>query len=420
MNYKEHKLKNGLNVLVVPMPGSVSATVTVWVKTGSRNEEERLNGISHFLEHMVFKGSKKRPSAKAISEAVDGFGGEFNASTSKEITEFYIKSRVGKLRDAIDVLSDMVLNPLIDQKEIDKERNVIFSEMAMYEDMPGRKVGEIFENVIFDGNSLGWDIIGTKESLKNINRQEFLDYRNNVYNPENMLVTVAGGVEVTDVTKMVEEYFGEMKGSEKEKLQMSKFESHQTQLQTKIVSKKTDQGHFVLGFLGDPMGHKDRYAESVLRTILGGGMSSRMFLEVRERLGLAYSVQVMSDHAIDTGYMAVYAGVDPEKGEQAAKVILEECYKMTDSATANISKEEWNKAKEYMKGHLALALEDSGDVNDFFGLEKLLLGNVRTPEEIMKKIDEVTEEEVIAVAKRFFKREKLNLAVIGPYDTFSI
>jgi len=417
MDYKLRRLSNGLRILTVPMPSLESATVTVWVKTGSRNEDERVGGISHFLEHMVFKGSKKRPSAKEISEVVDAIGGEFNAATSKDWTNFYIKSRAGSLETAFDILSDMVLSPLLEAAEIEREKGTIIEEIRMYEDTPMYRIGDVFEQLIFEGNSLGWDIAGTEESVKEIKRDDFVKYRNLHYHPENILVTVAGGIDEKNVLELVEKYFSRLKISTSAKTLADKqnFKADQNRVRIKLYPKKKEQAHFILGFLTDGRGYKNRFAQSVLSVILGGGTSSRLFLEVRERRGLAYSIRTSVDRYQETGYIGTYAGVDPKKADEAVAIILEQSYGIARGRFP-ISSRELQKAKEFLKGHLALALEDTKDVASFFGEQALFLPEILTPEEIFKKIDKVDVEQVLSEAKRLFVPERLNLAIIGPYN----
>lgn len=414
MNYKKTKLSNGLRIITVSMPSLESATLGVWVKTGSRNEEKKLNGISHFLEHMVFKGSKKRPTAREISEAVDSIGGEFNAGTSKDWTDFYIKARAANIGTAFDVLGDMVLNPLLKSEEIEREKGVIIEEIAMYEDTPMHRIGEVFEQLIYSGNSLGWDIAGTKETVKEIKKNDFENYRKIHYYPENLLVTVAGGFEEKKVLSFAKKYFSRLNFKKQSgKDDNMEFKSGQSSPKLKLYSKKKEQAHFILGFLGDGRGYEGRFAQGVLATILGGGMSSRLFIEIRERRGLAYSVRTSFDRYQGTGYIGTYAGVDPKKAEEAIKVILDQSYGLS-SGKYPITKKELIKAKEFLKGHMALALEDTRDVNAFFAEQELFLDKVLTPEEVFEKIDDVKVEEVLYEAKRLFVSERLNLALIGP------
>lgn len=414
MNYHKTTLSNGLRVITVPMPSSESVTLTVWCHVGSRFEPEKIAGLSHFLEHMTFKGSKKRPTARETSTAVDAIGGEFNASTSKEWTNFYIKAAVANLETAFDVLSDMVLNPLIKEEEVKREKGVILEEKAMYEDTPIMDINEVFENLIFKGNTLDRHIVGTQKAIKNMTRKDFLVYRSTHYFPKNMLITVAGGVKESQVLNLIKKYFTKTPSNNKKET-VKKYISKQTRPQVKLKTKKIEQAHLIIGFLGSPLGHPDRFAQSVLSVILGAGMSSRLFIEVRERRGLAYSIHTNIEHYTDTGYIATYAGVDLKKVDEAIKVILAEHYAIADKIK-KISANELKKAKEYIKGHLALALENTSVVNAFFAEQELLLGRIETPEDVYKAVDKVTVDDVIRVAKKLFVKQKLNLAMIGPYN----
>lgn len=397
------------------MPGLESATITIWVKTGSRFESKKINGISHFLEHMVFKGSVKRPTAKAISETVDSFGGEFNAATSKDWTNFYIKARTGNLDLAMDVLSDMVLNPILKEDEIEREKGTIIQEIAMYEDTPMIKIQDIFEELIFSGNTLGWDVAGTPKNVKAIKKDDFLRYRKTHYYPENMLITIAGGVTQNTALKLVEKYFGKFQVLDSKSQTVSKFEITQKSPKFKLKTKKSDQANFILGFLGEGRGYKNRFVQSVLSGILGNGMSSRLFIEVRERRGLAYAVKPSADKFDEVGYLGAYAGVDPKNTEEAVKVILDQFYGLADGRYP-IDKKELIKAKEYIKGHIALSLEDTNAVSDFFGEQELFLKKILTPEEIYSKIDAVRVDDIYFEAKKLFIPSHLNLSIIGPYN----
>lgn len=414
MTYHKATLSNGLRIITVPFKNMESATVAVWAGVGSRGESHDLGGISHFLEHMVFKGSKKRPQAREIAESVDSIGGEFNAATSKEWTNFYIKARAAVIDTAFDVLSDMVLNPLLRQDDIDREKGVILEELALYEDTPTARIGDIFEQLIFKGNPLGRDIIGTPETIKGTNREKFLKYREKHYSAQNILITVAGGIEEDQVLALANKYFGLLKKGTESKQSIKAFEASQTKPQVLLKTQKKEQGHFILGFLGHPKGHPDRYVEAVMGSILGGGMSSRLFTEVREKKGLAYSIRTNVEHYVDTGYVETYAGVELNKIDEAVAITLDQCYGISNSKYP-ISKTELNKAKEYVKGHLALSLEDTRAINHFFGEEELILGKIVTPDEVYKGIDQVTVEDILRVAKVIFDPKKLNLAIIGPY-----
>lgn len=415
MNYKLQKLSSGLKVLSVYMPSLESATVAVWVKTGSRNEEKKVAGISHFLEHMVFKGSKKRPTAKEISSTVDSIGGEFNAGTSKDWTNFYIKTSVGNIETAFDVLSDMVLNPLLKEDEIEREKGTIIQEIAMYEDTPIARIPELFEDVIFKKNPLARDTAGTPKSVRAIKRNDFVNYRKIHYYPENMLISIVGGISESKALDLVKKYFGDIKKTSNKEFRYEEFEKKQTKPQIILKSRKEEQAHFILGFLADGRNYKGRYAQAVLSSIMGAGMSSRLWIEVRERRGLAYAVRTTIERYQDTGYMGTYAGVDPKKVDEAIKVILDQSYGVT-TGKYPITKKELKDFKEFLKGHLALALEETKDVSSFFSNQVLFHDEINIPEEVFKKIDKVTLEEVNYEAGRLFVPSRLNLAVIGNYN----
>lgn len=414
MDYKLRRLKNGVRVITVPMPSLESATITVWVATGSRFEERRINGISHFLEHMVFKGSSRRPTARAISEVVDGIGGEFNAATSKDWTNFYIKSRVGTLETAMDVLSDMVLAPILDTGEIEREKGTIIQELAMYEDTPIMKIQDVFEGLAFGGHPLGWDIGGDAQSVRRIKRSDFLKYRGLHYHPENILVTVAGGVTEKKVIALAQKYFSQVDGKVAGGVKSKKFKSGQKGPQVELSKKKVEQAHIILGFMCEGRNYEGRFAQSVLSTILAGPMSSRLFTEVRERRGLAYAVKPTGDKFDEAGFTGVYAGVAPKKAEEAIKVMLDQIYGLAEGRYP-LTEEEVKRTKEYIKGHIALSLENTSAVGDFFAEQELFKEKVLTPEEIYRKIDKVTIMDITKEAKKLFVKKRLNLAIIGPY-----
>ena len=415
MNYNKNVLKNGLRIITIPMPSLESVTVSVWMKTGSRNENAKNNGISHFLEHMFFKGTTNRPTAKQIAEEIDQIGGVQNAGTSKEYTEYYIKCRADKIEVAFNLLSDMTLNSLLDSKEIEREKGTIIEEIRMYEDTPMMNIGEVFESVIYSGHSLGMDISGTEKTVSEMKRKDFTNYRSNYYTPENMIITVAGGTDQNTVDKLAKKYFEEMPYAVSHK-PYGKYISRQDKPAIKLHPKKKEQTHVILGFRAEGKNYKNKYAQTLLATILGGGMSSRMFTEVRERRGLAYSIRTSMDRYTDIGYLGTYAGLDTKRAVEAVEVMLEEHHKILNSKFL-ILNSELLKAKEFLKGHLALALEDTSDVSSFFGDQELFSDKVLTPEEVFKKIDKVTMDEVNFEAKRLFVPERLNLAIIGPYES---
>ena len=420
MNYQKTILKNGLRVVTIPMPSVQSVTVMVLVGAGSRYETKKIWGLSHFVEHMAFKGTKKRPTTLEIASLVEGIGGEFNAATSKDHTSYYIKAASKHLPLLLDVLSDMLLNSLFKQEEIDREKGVILEEMNMREDMPIYKVGEILETLLHGNTPLGRRIIGEKEVIKSLKRKDFIEYLQGYYVPENTVIVIAGSAgEIRnskfEIRNLVNKYLGSWKKQSFKKFK--KMTDKQTRPALEVVYKKTEQAHLCLGARAYQQNHPDRFALSVLSTILGGGMSSRLFLEVRERRGLAYYVKSSSERFQDVGYFVTQAGVDLKRIEEAVRVILSEYAKLRNCEIAKLKNEELKKAKEFLKGRLILELEDSKEIASLYGIQEILQNKIKTSEEKMKKIEKVTKEDILRVAKDIFRLEKLNLAVIGPYKT---
>lgn len=412
MKYQLQTLSNNIRLLTVRMPSLESATVVVWVGVGSRFEPESIAGISHFIEHMSFKGSKKYKTAQEMSETIDAMGADYNAATSREWTNFFVKSRAENMEKSFDVLSDMILNPTLDEIEIEKERGVILEEISMQEDSPIEKIGEIFTEMIFKGSPLARDIAGSRRSVKNISQKDFIDFRNKHYKGGNIIITVAGGIHHEAAEKLAMKYFFDVEPGEKEVPES--FILNQKAPRLKVEYKKSEQAHFILGFMGHGRNHERRYPENILATILGRGMSSRLFNEIREKRGLAYTVSSSISRYSDTGIFETYAGVDLKRIEEAIGVMLEQHYGMTNDQFP-ISNGELVKAKEYMKGRIALALEDTLSVCDYYGQRVMFMDTVETPEEIFEKVDEVTIDQVYEAATDLFKKEHLNLAVIGPF-----
>lgn len=413
MQFKRKILPNGLRVITVPMPSLESVTVIVMVGAGSRYETRKNNGISHFFEHMAFKGTEKRPSAMEISSLIDGMGGEFNAFTGKEITGYYIKSAKSRLETLLDLLSDMLQNSKLDAKEIEKERGVIMEEINMIEDNPMRKLGDLYEELLYGDTPMGWDIAGPKENIQTISQQDFRDYMGGLYSADNMTVVIAGGIESESTEELVEKYFRTMKQFPTGK-PLALVENQLTPA-VLIKEKKTEQIHIALGIRTVPVGSPKKYPLSVLAAILGGGMSSRLFHEVRETRGLAYYIRTNSDEYTDGGSLVSTAGIDPKRVVEAIEVILSE-YSKVAGGKMELSDKELTKAKEFLKGHLVLGLEDSNSVAGFYGHQELLEDKIDNPSDIMKHLDAVTKEDVEAVGKEFFVKETLNLALIGNFE----
>lgn len=395
------------------MPSFESATAMVMVGAGSRYETPKNTGISHFLEHMAFKGTTKRPSAMDIASLIDGVGGECNAFTSKEITGYYVKAAVSNVDLCLDVLSDMLQHSKFDQGEIDKEKGVILEEKNLYEDTPSRHIGDLYEILLYGDTPLGREIIGTKEVISGVNRQDFVDYMQSLYSANNLTVVVAGGIKTDEIEKKIEQYFGEMKSFDT--IRHSKQLEDQIKPALFVQKKTTEQVHIGLGFRTVSIHSEEKHALSVLSAILGGGMSSRLFSEVREKRGLAYYVRTGSEHYQDVGNLVSTAGLDPKRVEEGISVIVNEYAKIA-SAKSEITRQELDKAKEYLKGHFVLELEDSRSVAGFFAQGEILEKKIETPEEIIAKIDKITVEDVEFVAKKYFKEKQLNLAIIGNFD----
>lgn len=423
MKFNKTVLPNGLRLVTIPMSGVASATVQIMVGAGTRHEEKRVNGLAHFLEHMVFKGTGKYPSAQAIAGAVDAVGADINAHTGKELTAYYIKAWEKYLALAFSILSGFIRDPLLATREIEKEKGVILEEIAMYEDLPMQKVPYLFEELLYGPKPLGWDVLGTRQTIPGVKKEDFEAYRRKFYFPQNMVLCVAGSFDKDRVLGLAEEYFGNLKTDViadfnprwRRMNSASTNPSHKPQI--KLLEKKTEQAHLVLGVRGHPRGHPDRYKEATLAAILGGGMSSRLFTEIREKRGLAYYVKANVEHYKEAGYLAARAGVKLGAVEEAIKVILEEYGKVSRvQRVPRVSRAELQKAKEYLKGSLTLSLEDTHQVTDFFAEQELLEGRMLTLEEIMKGVDEVSLEDVRQLAVEFFQNSRLNLAIIGPYN----
>ncbi|MBI2051631.1 insulinase family protein [Candidatus Roizmanbacteria bacterium] len=407
-------LPNKLHVVLVDTKAFPTQTTILLVGAGSRYENKLNNGVAHFFEHMAFKGSKKYPNSFVISSTIESLGGYFNAFTSKDHTGYWIKGTNEHFSTIIDVIADMVLNPLLIDEEIEREKGVIVEEINLYEDTPYRKIGELFEEVLYRGNPLGYDIAGTKDTVTKFTRKTFVDYIAQLYHPKNAVLVVAGGFsKALDYKAIIEEKFQGWKNGKRGMFE--KVQENQTKPQVLIKHKKTEQTHFGLGFRAYPFSDKRKYAASLLAAILGGGMSSRLFIEVRERRGLCYYISTNREAYEDVGNFVTHAGVTNNltKTKEAIQVILKEHSKV---AAGDITKEEFIKAKELIKGRTLLSLEDSYNVSTFFGTKLLLEGEIVSPAQMIGEVEKVSLDAVVSVAQDLFKPEKLNFAVIGPLE----
>lgn len=408
---KLHKttLPSGLRLLIQPMAGTKTVTVMVTVGTGSKYEQKDQAGLTHFLEHLMFKGTQKRPTALAISETLDAVGGEYNAFTDKELTSYYAKVAANHFDLALDVISDMLLNSKLAAEEIEREKGVIVEEMNMYQDTPMRYVSDIFEALLYGDTPAGRRIIGVKETVRAFNREHFVDYWRRQYTAPNMSVTVTGACGPAAVQAAVAKAFAKLL---KTKAQgKDRVIENQTAPALKIFEKKTDQMHLRLGVRTFGILTKQRPTLEVMAAILGGGMSSRLFINIRERQGLCYYVYADTEFFTDHGYLAAQAGVTSEKLGRAAFSIGRELARLKNET---ISEAELTKAKEYIKGKALLRLEQSDAMAGFLAREEALTGRAESVEEFLKHIDKVTAHGIKEVAGLIFKPERLNLAVIGP------
>lgn len=409
-NFKKIILSNGLRVVLVPQRNNLAATVLILVEAGSEYETKEINGLSHFLEHLMFKGTKNRPKPGMISHELDSLGAEYNAFTGGQYTGYYAKVQKEKIAKAVDLVSDLYLNPIFNPEEIEKERGVIIEEINMYEDTPMRRVNELFTALLYGDQPAGWDIAGRKEVIRELKRDQFEKYRTKHYVAPKTVVVVSGAFEEKKVLAQIKKTFGELK--KLPALKKPKTTEKQSKPELSIKFKESDQSHLILGVRAFPVFDKRRHALQILADVLGGGMSSRLFHRVREDLGAAYYVRAESDLSLDHGFAAVSAGVDHSKIELVIKAILDE---MNRLRTELVPAAELQKAKDHMIGNFILGLEGSDEMASYYGGQEIITKKISIPEEVIKKVKAVKAEEIRAVAKTLFINRSLNLAVIGPY-----
>jgi len=409
--YQKFTFKNGLRLVTVPMKNTQAVTVLVLVGTGSKYETKEINGISHFLEHMLFKGTKSKPSTNKLIEPLDKIGGRYNASTDYEVTDFWAKVDARHLNIAIDWVSDIFLNSKIDAKEIEKEKGVIIEEINMYLDEPINYVSDLWNKLLYGDQPAGWFIAGEKETVKKIKRNDFINYLKNHYSSSNTVVVVAGKIDNINELKVdIQQKF--QKINRKSPQLRAEVIYSQRKPQVLIYYKKTDQTHLCLGNRAYNMFHEDKYVLDIINTILSGGFTSRMWTNIRQKRGLAYYVYTYGNADLDTGYILTKAGVNNNKADEAIKEILNQ-YKAIKNK--RVPAQELRKAKDYIKGRAILGMESSDALASFYGNQELFENNILTLEEKLAKIEAVTAEDVQRVARDIFKPEKLNLALIGPF-----
>ena len=410
ISYSKSSLKNGLRVILSHNEHTRAVTVLVLVKTGSKNEKKRINGVSHFLEHMFFKGTKKRPDKKEMAQLLDEVGAEFNAFTTDDVTGYYIKVERTHIELALDIVSDILQNSTFPPKEIAREKKVIFEEINMISDNPMRQIHQHWQELLYGDQPAGWPVPGTKETVGNISRKDLVEYFTENYLSHNMVVCVSGNFPKKKTRETIAKRFaGVREGDAEPKVPV---EEYQTETKVHLVKKQLGQTHVLIGARGYPLSDKRRYALMILADILGGGMSSRLFLSVREEKGLVYYIRTIPESNPDSGFIVTAAGIDNARVGDAIRAIVKE-YKSV--AKKGVTKKELARAKSSMRGHMYLALEESNEIAEYLAAGELLEGVIRDPEEIMKRIDRITIQEVKDVARDVFRYDKINMVVLGPH-----
>lgn len=432
-NYKVQKLENGLNLITVKADSVDTVNVIVYFPVGSRYESEKDNGISHFIEHMMFKGTEKRPNAYVLSTELDSMGAQFNAYTSKDMTAYYIKSSKDFIEKNISILGDMVCNSKFDIDEINKERGVIIQEMKKYEDLPEAYVEDIFEQLIFgEKDKLGQLIIGTEDNIKSFTRDQFINYKNTHYFGSNAFVCVVGNFDESNVLKLVEDNFkfefdeivvsdqlsvvSEEDGSNMiESLRAGNVKKilEQTEPKIKVLYKDIEQAHLKIGFPAFSYFDKESYSLSLFSAVFGECMSSRLFINIREKEGLCYNIYSSMDRYQDCGLFSISSGLDKDRVYEAISLIKKE---LLDVVNNGITEDEFIKAKSIIFGRMDVALEDTSNVAEYYGRQYLLQNRMITPDEKKGIINKVTLDEINDTIKKVINLNKLNLAIIGPYS----
>jgi predicted Zn-dependent peptidase len=402
--------KNGLRVVTVPMKDNPTVTVLVLVGTGSDYETKEINGISHFLEHMCFKGTEKRPTAQVISHELDSLGCQYNAFTGHEMTGYYAKGDAKNFKKIFDVVSDIYLNSTFPEAEMEKEKGVIVEEINMYEDMPQAHVQDLFAQVLYGEQPAGWNIAGTKENVKKMVRDNFVKYKHSHYVAQNTLIVVSGNITNEDVYKEVDKYFKDIKSTNK--IKKLKTKDNKSSPNVLVKYKETDQTHLVLGIRTFSIFDKRNTVISLLSGVLGAGMSSRLFIKLREEMGVAYYVRAYNDPSLDHGVLQISAGVNNARTLEVIKEILKECKNLM---TNKVSEKELEKVKSFIIGNTKMSLEATDDIANFYGGQELMRREIKTLDEKIKEIKKVTSSDIQKMAKKIFQTKNLSLALIGPF-----
>jgi len=407
---KKITLANGLRILLVPQPENMAATVLILVEAGSEYETKRVNGVSHFLEHMMFKGTVNRPRPGMIAHELAALGAQSNAFTDQECTGYWAKAQAEKLPKILEIVSDLYLNPVFNPNEIEKERGVIMQEINMYEDDLPARVQRNFLQLVYGDQPAGWDVAGAKDVIRTLQREDFMAYRSERYVASGTLVVVSGKFNEKKTVSQIKKTFGTL--PRRRVIAKKPVREKQSVPQVRVSHKESDQAHLVLGFRAFDVFDKRRYAARLMADVLGGGMSSRLFMKVREELGAAYYIGAGTDLNLDHGIFSVSAGIDHGKLQVVIRAILEECRRMRDDI---VPAQELQKSKDHMIGNLILGLETSDDLASFYGGQEIITRTMVPPEVLVDTIKKISATEVRNIARAIFKEKHLNLALIGPY-----
>lgn len=408
MFFNETTLENGLKVITEKIPYVRSVALGFWIAVGARDESEKFNGMSHFLEHLLFKGTKTR-TAKQISEIFDTLGGELNAYTAKEYTYFYTRLLDEQVAVGAEVLSDMLQNSLFGEDEILAEKEVVVEEINLHQDTPDELIHDLFAQNLWKNHPLGRSGLGDAKTVRSFTKDDVLNFFSRNYVQENMVIAAAGNLEHEQIVNLVQRSFTRKKG----KKSLRQQEKPKAAAGLTVVNKKTEQAHIVLGTTGLHARDKDRFVFAILDNILGGGMSSRLFQEVREKRGLVYSIYSYIALYAETGLFSVYAGTRPSQVEKVIKIVRNEIDNITEKG---VTKEELHRAKEHLKGQLVLSMENTGTRMNRLGKSEIIHGEILSLDDLVERIDQVEQDDILRVAQKVFGSNGLFLAAIGPLD----
>jgi len=410
LDYKLTNFSNGLRVITAPLKQTRAVTVLFLVSVGSRYEEARLSGVSHFLEHMFYKGTPTRPTALDISKALDSVGADYNAFTSEESTGFYVRCASEHYKLALDILTDILYHSKFDPKEVEKEKAVIAEEINMRQDIPQEQVAEFLKQLVYDGHPLSREITGQKETIMKFSQEDLLKYKEEHYQPPKIIIATSGGGDPAEWLLKIKEKFATL--PKEISPDYEKFQTSQEKPKLSVHTRQTDQAHLMIAFRTVPVGDPLWHTWKVANNLLGESMSSRLFTEVREKRGLAYYIHTAMGEFSDNGISVIAAGVNISKAQEAVKVILEEINRLK---TNLVDSDELKRAKENLKGRLYLSLEESFNVAEYLANEELILGKIDDPDVLIAKYEKVTAQDLQKFAREFFVAKNLNLAIIGPF-----